>query len=144
MKKIAFNGPNTNDKEHTNFAGLNTKIEHEKKMPNCTNMKLIIQLVSDHRFHARLRRLLHRQRRAPPPSPHRSLFSAVAAYRLPDHMPSFRRCKLRQGAKWTKATTLFFGSCDNSPCRHHHRAGTNLKNSRRGKSTGVLATGAKP
>ncbi len=46
--------------------------------------------------------------------------------RLPDQMPSFHRFKLRQGAKWTIGrTTPFFGSCNNSPCRHRHRARTN-------------------
>jgi hypothetical protein len=34
-------------------------------------------------------------------------------YRLPDHVPSFRRFKLRQGAKWTiERSTPFFGNCD--------------------------------
>jgi hypothetical protein len=38
-------------------------------------------------------------------------------------MASFHRFKLRQGAKWTiRRTTSFFGSCNNSPCRHRHRA----------------------
>jgi hypothetical protein len=48
-------------------------------------------------------------------------------YRLPDHVLSFRRFKLWQGAKWTIGKTCFFGSCDNSPCRHRNSARTNLK-----------------
>ncbi len=57
-------------------------------------------------------------------------------YRLPDQMPSFHRFKLRQGAKWTiKRTTSFFGSCNNSPCRHRHRTRT---------KTSVLVARAKP
>ncbi len=56
-------------------------------------------------------------------------------YRLPDQMASFHRFKLRQGAKWTiERTTPFFSSCDNSPCRHRHRARTKPTYSPPGRS----------
>jgi hypothetical protein len=45
--------------------------------------------------------------------------------RLLDQMPNFPHCELQQGTKWTIATTSFLESCDNSSCRHRHRAGTN-------------------
>jgi hypothetical protein len=72
------------------------------------------------------------------------LYSAIAAIACRISCPVSAALSYREGAKWMLGMTSFFGICDNSPCRHRHRSGMNLKNSRRSESTDVLASWAKP
>ncbi len=87
----------------------------------------------------------HSWRRAPPPPPCRNLFSAVAAIACRISCPVSAASSYGKGRNGRyEQMTSYFGSCDNSPCHHPHHARTNLKNSRRSKSTDVLAARAKP
>jgi hypothetical protein len=65
-----------------------------------TRRQILLQLLREQRIRARPRGPAHRKGQAPPPPPRRSCCSAVAAIAC-RVVPSFRRFKLRQGAKWT-------------------------------------------